>query len=76
MGILDDLLTRLTSPKMKMEESYSFTRGISLENSTMTPIENADMALYGWAIEFTIVLPWCKDFDERKWEDGDILNDW
>ena len=76
LGILDDLLSRLTSSKMKMLAEYSFTRGISLDNSTMTQIENADMALYGWAIDFTIILPWCKDFDEKKWENGEILNDY
>ena len=75
LDILEDLLSRWTSPKMKMEPSYSFCRGISLANSTISQIENADMSLYGWAIDFTIVLPWCKEFDERKWEDADALNE-
>ena len=71
---LDDLLSRATSLYEKMDEPW--TRGFDLTDALATPIENADNALYGWAIEFSLVLPWCKDLDIDKWEDTEMVGRW
>ena len=72
--ILDDLLARATSTEMKTQEPWA--RGFELAGAVATPVENADNALYGWVIEFHVVLPFCKDFDAERWQDGRIINDW
>lgn len=71
--ILDDIVARITSMELKLTESW--TRGIDLEGATGTPIENVDDALYGWMLEFSIILPWCKVVNDDHWQDLKILND-
>lgn len=68
--ILDDIVTRATRGETKME--LPWTRGFDLEGATATMIENADDALYGWVIDFSVVLPYCKTFDEDKWSDSSL----
>lgn len=72
--ILDDLVARATSVSTKIE--YPWTRGFSLSGAVATMIENEADALYGWALEFSVVLPYCKEFDVSKWSDTEIVEDW
>lgn len=65
-SILDDLLSRMTSAATKMENAWA--RGIDLAEAVGMPIENKDEALYGWVIEFTVSLPWCRKVND-VWED-------
>lgn len=71
-SILDDLLVRATSLPMKMKEPW--TRGFELDGAHGTAIENEDDALWGWMIEFSVVLPWCKDIPKDRWKDYDYLD--
>lgn len=72
-GILDDIIARVTSISTKL--AYPWARGFDFSGAVGSAIENEDNALYGWMIEFDIVLPWCKVMNEDNWNDLRILND-
>lgn len=57
------LLTKILMQTQRLQAKLKdpWLRGVSLSGATAMPIENADDALWGWAIEFWITLPLCDD---------------
>lgn len=67
--ILHDILTRTRSMEERMKNRWLV--GLDLAGAIASPIENEADALYGWAVEFGIALPWCKVTDRDVWQDVD-----
>ena len=65
--ILDDLLARSRSLDARM--AHRWLTGFDLSGATAMPVENEADALYGWVIDFGIVLPWCRKVDDDIWDD-------
>ena len=65
--ILDDILTRSRSVDERVRNRWLV--GLDMSGAVAMPIENEADALYGWAIEFGCVLPWCRKSDHELWED-------
>ena len=65
--ILDDILSRSRSLDARM--AHRWLTGIDLSGASATPVENEADALYGWVIEFGIVLPWCRKVNDDVWDD-------
>lgn len=70
--ILDDILSRATSFTEK--SSAKWLRGIDLTGAQGMMIENEADALYGWAVTFTVSLPWCKVISSDSWDDLRLLD--
>ena len=71
--ILDDLLSRATSFSAKADNKW--LRGIDLTGAQGVMIENEADALYGWAVTFSISLPWCHEIHPADWADLQIIDD-
>lgn len=71
--ILDDLLARATGFEAKVDTRW--LRGIDLDDAQGMMIENEADALYGWAVTFSISLPWCHEVKSCSWDDLRILDD-
>ncbi len=65
--IMQDLLVRAKSTPERLSKKWLL--GIDLAGATAMMIENEDDALYGWAIEFNVSLPWCRNIDNEIWTD-------
>ena len=66
LRILDDILIRCKIREEMMAKSWH--RGIDLSKAVVSPIENEAEALYGWVVEFHIVLPWCRKVNDGIWK--------
>ncbi len=69
--ILNDLLSRARSLEARMDRRW--LTGLDLSGAMCTPVENEADALYGWVIEFGVVLPLCRTVDDDTWEDFCVI---
>lgn len=65
--ILNDLLSRARSMEARLDNRW--LTGLDLSGAMCTPVENESEGLYGWVIEFGVVLPWCRKVEDEKWMD-------